>query len=94
MGSPITHRTRCPECGFDAAHVKESPKCLYRFCPDCGSQYHARTESQRKRLLEKSRPIDGAPTPPTSTQAPAPEPEAKPTPTPTPTPAPKRRGLF
>lgn len=55
-------RTSCPECGFASAHVKQSAKCLYRYCPDCGSQYHARTERQRQLLSEKTRALP-TPTP-------------------------------
>lgn len=107
MASKLIGRAACPECGFAAAHVKESEKCLYRYCPECGSQHHARSERQRKDLMAKTRPegsstptpsptpepVKAAPTPsePTPTQ----EPEATPTPTPTPTPAkPTGRGLF
>lgn len=55
-------RTLCPECGFESAHVKQSAKCLYRYCPDCGSQYHARTDRQRQLLSEKTRALP-TPTP-------------------------------
>jgi hypothetical protein len=104
MASRMVGRTNCPECGFGAAHVKESPKCLYRYCPECQSQHHARTERQRADLMAKTRPVEGSPTP-----TPTPAPEATPTPTPTvtapaaatptptpttPAPAAKRRGLF
>lgn len=95
MGSPIIGRTACPECGFGAAHVKESPKCIYRYCPECGSMHHAKTERQKSDLTAKMRPEGGAaPTPtPTPTgkasEAPAAAPPtpAKATPTPTPKPA-------
>lgn len=88
MGSPIIGRTACPECGFSAAHVKESPKCIYRYCPECGSMHHAKTERQKSDLTAKMRPEGGAaPTPtPTPTGKASEAPAAAP-PTPTPTPA-------
>lgn len=88
MGSPIIGRTACPECGFGAAHVKESPKCIYRYCPECGSMHHAKTERQKSDLTAKMRPEGGAaPTPtPTPTGKASEAPAAAP-PTPTPTPA-------
>lgn len=96
MGSPIIGRTACPECGFEAAHVKESPKCIYRYCPECGSMHHAKTARQQADLRGKMRPAPGpTPTPTPREEAPAVEPAAAP-PTPTPTSAakPARRGLF
>lgn len=106
MASKIIGRAPCPECGFQAAHVKESEKCIYRYCPECGSQHHAKTERQRSDLLAKTRkegegaaPTQPTPTPtPSGDAAPAPASAAQPTPTTTgseatPT-APKRRGLF
>jgi predicted RNA-binding Zn-ribbon protein involved in translation (DUF1610 family) len=98
MASKIIGRTVCPECGFEGAHVKESEKCLYRYCPECGSQHHARSERQRVDLEAKTRAVDGlkmgggmplrghshTPTP-TPTHS---EPDATPKPTPTPTPKP------
>lgn len=103
MASRMIGRTACPECGFAAAHVKESDKCTYRYCPECGSQHHARTERQKADLLAKTRLLDATPTPtpteqPTATPSPTgtPEPIATATPTAsTPAPAPaKRGGLF
>lgn len=106
MASRMIGRTACPECGFVAAHVKESEKCLYRYCPECGSQHHARTERQRADLTAKTRPVDGGamptPTPaasPTPTPTASGEPTATPTQEPSPTPTPqktpaKRGGLF
>lgn len=109
MASRMIGRTACPECGFSAAHVKQSEKCVYRYCPECQSQHHARTERQRADLLAKTRPVEGASPTPTPTEAPAPEPSATATPTaatptpsepsptataPTPPATPKRRGLF
>ena len=87
MASTMVGRTVCPECGFESAHVKRSEKCLYRYCPECGAQHHARTERQQADLTAKTRP-GGAPPAPTPTgNAPTPtppEPEAKPEPTATP----------
>lgn len=110
MASKLIGRTTCPECGFAAAHVKESEKCLYRYCPECGSQYNTRGERQRDLLTKKTRLVD-APAPsgsatagsaaPADTATPTPKPTTgKPAATPaapaaTPTPtAPKRSGLF
>lgn len=78
MASRMIGRAACPECGFASAHIKESEKCIYRYCPECGSQHHARTERQRADLMGKTRTVEGAATPsPTPTQ----EPTATPTPT-------------
>jgi predicted nucleic acid-binding Zn-ribbon protein len=107
MASQIIGRTGCPECGFDSAHVKRSDKCTYRYCPDCGSQYYARTKRQTELLEAKTRPVD-APAPvatatsTTGSEKPEPAPvvpaAAVPTPAAPPVPpagpAPKRRGLF
>lgn len=98
MASKMIGRAACPECGFSSAHVKESEKCLYRYCPECGSQHYAKSERQRSDLMAKTRTPDATPsgsaTPaPTATPSPAVEP-ASDTPTPPPAPAPKRRGLF
>lgn len=60
MASRMIGRAPCPECGFSAAHVKQSEKCLYRYCPDCQAQYNTRNERQRTDLMAKTRPIDGA----------------------------------
>lgn len=108
MASVIVGRTPCPECGFESAHVKKSEKCHYRYCPECGSQHHARTPRQVADLLKKTRMAEPSPTPtPTGTSAPeakgaepTPTPsgseptQASATPTPTPTATAKRRGLF
>jgi hypothetical protein len=105
MASKMIGRAACPECGFESAHVKESEKCLYRYCPECGSQHYAKSQRQRADLTAKTR-ITAAPTASTTE-----EPKAKPAPpivdatptptasdaTPTPSPAtepPRRRGLF
>jgi hypothetical protein len=82
MGAPIIGRTPCPECGFGGAHVKESPKCIFRYCPDCGSQYHARTGRQRELLLAKTR--SDTPTGSEPTTTPTPEPTQAPKPAPGP----------
>lgn len=75
MASKLLGRIDCPWCGFKGAHVKESEKCLYVFCPECRiNGPHFKTEQQRAALLGKMRP-EGAPVAPPS-----------PTPTPTPTP--------
>jgi len=104
MGSRIIGRATCPECGFGAAHIKESEKCVYRYCPACGiNGPHARTQQQRDNLTRGMRPVEGAAPTPSPTPAPEPAPvpslptptEGSGTPTPLPAPAPaKRRGLF
>jgi hypothetical protein len=83
MASRMIGRTACPECGFAAAHVKQSDKCLYRYCPECGSQHHARSERQRVDLTSKTRMLDE----PTPTPTPTPTPSATPTQEPSPTPS-------
>lgn len=86
MGAPIIGRTECPECGFASAHVKKSEKCHFRYCPECGSQHHARTPRQVSDLLAKMRA--DAPTPSESAPAPAADLPAAVPPTPTlPTPS-------
>lgn len=108
MASRMIGRTACPECGFGAAHVKQSEKCTYRYCPECGSQLHAKTARQVADLMAKTRLQDApAATGPSPTPSeppktpPAPDVPALPSPTepsPTATPPvearPKRRGLF
>ena len=85
MASRIVGRAECPECGFDAAHVKESEKCIYRYCPECGSQYMAKSDAQRANLLKKTRPNEpvahasasaATGNPPSATPTPAPPPPA------------------
>lgn len=89
MGSKIIGRTQCPECDFEAAHVKESDRCVFRYCPECGAQYHARTERQRANLLKRTRLNDVAPVPaPAAAAAPVAKPAA-----PAPAPAAKRPAL-
>jgi len=63
MASRLIGRTKCPECGFESAHVKLSDKgTVYRYCPnhDCGSQHFPRGQAARSRLLAASRLVDGA----------------------------------
>lgn len=55
MASQIIGRTDCPECNFTGAHVKQSDKCLYRYCPECGSQHMARSKRQEADLMAKTR---------------------------------------
>lgn len=93
MASELLGRAECPECGHKSAHVKESPKEVYRYCPECGATYHAgkRGTQRGDKLLEKVRPeLHARPAPAEA----KPEAEALPTTT---TPAPaatKRAGLF
>lgn len=102
MGAPLIGRTACPECGFGAAHVKRSERCVYRYCPECGAMYHATGKDREAALLAKTRLLDAPPTPTGPSPTPAPEPDAgepAPTPSPTPSPAPtpakkKAAGLF
>lgn len=105
MASKIIGRKPCLlGCGFDSAHIKESEKCLYHFCPACGCNGpHARTQ-QQKDLMRKGMREEGAakplpepeptPTPTGAKQGPEPTPVVTPTPTPTPEKKPQRRGLF
>lgn len=108
MASKLIGRTTCPECGFGSAHVKQSDKCTYRYCPECNSQHYARTDRQRELLLAKTRLVD-APPPTTGSDGTGsaslvpvpvePVPVAPVTPTvaappPAPPVPPKRRGLF
>lgn len=72
MASRMIGRANCPECGFSGAHVKESEKCLYRWCPECGSQHYAKTQRQRADLMDKTRLLEGSPTGSASAPAAAP----------------------
>lgn len=72
MASRMIGRTACPECSFSSAHVKESEKCLYRWCPECSAQYYAKTQRQRADLMAKTRMLEGSPTGSTSAPAAAP----------------------
>lgn len=105
MASQIIGRADCPECKFGAAHVKKSEKCHYRYCPECGAQYHAKTPRQVADLLAKTRPEKhpqpAAPAPagaaapvavePAQTPAPV---KATPATKPPPKTAPEKRGAF
>lgn len=62
MASVMIGRTDCPECGFKGAHVKQSDKCKYRYCPECGSQHFARTDQQAANLAKKTRAVDATAT--------------------------------
>lgn len=100
MASELIGRTACPECGFAAAHVKKSEKCLYRYCPECGAQYHAKGTRQVDALMAKTRTEGGTvPKPakpePAPKPAPAkPAPAVPPAPPAPPAPAPKPAGFF
>lgn len=59
MASKIIGRAACPWCDFDAAHVRESDKCLYLYCPDCGISTHFRTDRQRDLLRAKGIRTEG-----------------------------------
>ena len=86
MPSKIIGRAACPECGFASAHVKESEKCLYRYCPACGiNGPHARTELQRQNMVKGMRPVEptATPTPTEAKPAPAAAPTTPAAPTPT-----------
>lgn len=79
MASVMIGRTQCPECGFDAAHVKQSERALYRYCPvhDCGAQYFPRGQAAKDRLMAKTRPLDAtAPATAPAASAPPPAPAA------------------
>lgn len=95
MASTMIGRSTCPECGFEAAHVKRSEKCLYRYCPECCSQHMARSARQVADLMAKTRPVDGV-TPVASAPPAVPDlnpkrnQDALPLPPPAPTAAPKR----
>ncbi len=80
MASRMIGRATCPECGFGSAHVKQSEKCHYRYCPECSAQYYAKSERQVADLLAKTRieaPGSGA-TPTGSAPAPIPADSAAP----------------
>lgn len=57
MGSKIIGRAQCPECGFKAAHIKQSEKCVYRYCPECHSQTFARTDRQAEQMRKGMTPV-------------------------------------
>lgn len=60
MASVMIGRCDCPECGFKGAHVKQSEKCAYRYCPECGAQYFAKTERQKTDLARNTRALDAS----------------------------------
>jgi hypothetical protein len=97
MASDSLGRTDCPECGFNAAHVKrknEEGKRAYRHCPGCGAQYFPRSADQEKALLEKVRPSKlDSPTVEVNTAVDLARPLPKQNPE-NPIEPPKRRGLF
>ncbi len=101
MASRMIGRATCPECGFGSAHVKQSEKCHYRYCPECSAQYYAKSDRQVADLLAKTRVDTPAPGPSPTGSEKTPEPAVPATPPAPPTPtaatptAPKRRpGLF
>jgi hypothetical protein len=56
----IIGRQKCPDCGFDHAHVKQSEgKRPYRHCPECGLMTHAKNGAQAKLLTANMRPLPG-----------------------------------
>ena len=57
MASTIIGRAACPECDFASAHIKQSDKCLFRYCPECHTQTFAKTEAQQERMRAKMRPV-------------------------------------
>jgi ssDNA-binding Zn-finger/Zn-ribbon topoisomerase 1 len=103
MASVTIGRAPCPECGEPHAHVKRSDKCDYRWCPECGAQYYAKTPRQKADLAAKTtalripatgseaKPAPAAPAVVVSVEAPATGSTATATPAPA---APARRGLF
>lgn len=95
MASAVIGRVACPECDFNAAHVKESEKTVYRYCPSCGATYHAgkRGTPRGDALLAKMRPEGGAKPAPKVEAAPAVV-DATPAPVTQAPAAPKRAGLF
>ena len=90
-------------CGFKSAHVKQSEKCLYHYCPSCGmTGPHAIKDEQKEIMRRAMRPENGGIPTPNTTPMPTLGSEAMPTPTHTQEieantetqNAPKRRGLF
>lgn len=52
--APLLGHCACPECGFAEAEIRTTKTGKpYRYCPDCNSQYFARTEAQEAALLKK-----------------------------------------
>lgn len=54
MASEMLGRAKCPECGFESAHVKiktdKDGAKPYRHCPECGAQYFPRSVTQADNL--------------------------------------------
>lgn len=75
---PLIGTMPCPECGFEAAEVRESKGGLaYRWCPECAVQVFTRDAGQDRRMRQKMTPAS------------IPQPEAPPVVTePPPVPAP------
>lgn len=90
MAAALLGRAPCPECGFDAAHVKQNPdKHPYRYCPECGANYATRNSRQARDLIAKVRPEAHAKPLPEPTPAPSPAPAPA-----NPPPAARPAGLF
>lgn len=54
MKKEILGTLACPECGHDAAEVKQQKNGLpYRYCPECDAQYFPRTTAAGNRLWAK-----------------------------------------
>jgi hypothetical protein len=52
----IIGRRGCPWCGFESAHVKQSPgKNPYHHCPECGIMTHAKNGQQARLLVANMR---------------------------------------
>lgn len=69
----IIGRKACPDCGFEHAHIKQTPgKLPYRHCPECGLMTHAKNGAQAQLIKAGMRPVG----------EPAPEPAPAPTPAP------------
>jgi len=53
----IIGRRGCPWCGFESAHVKQSPdKHPYHHCPECGVMTHAKNGQQARLMVQNMRP--------------------------------------
>jgi hypothetical protein len=96
MASKIVGRKACPLCDFDAAHVKQSERCAFLYCPECGCQLHTKNARQAELLRRGMRPEAGAaaaPAAPVKAAAVAPvAAPAAPPPAPTAPPKPAARG--
>lgn len=95
MTSAIIGRMACPDCGFESAHVKQSDKCLFRYCPECHTQTFAKTELQQANMRQRMRPVQAVAQPAPVEKAPTSGSGAPPPPAAPPKhPAPKRSPLF